>query len=76
MTTLDLRNKITVSFKSYGHYKVTIEYRNKEYSCVTTNTMAVDRMDDDYINHGMFYVSPKQALIALYNECKRKNELK
>lgn len=76
MTTSELRNRVSVQFKSYGHYLVTISYYGKEYKTVTTNTLAIDRMrDDDGIDNGKVYVTPKQALEALYNECKRNNSL-
>jgi len=75
MTTQELKNRITTIFSGYGHQKVTIEFRNKTYSCITTNTIATDRIGDEEIRPNAFYVTEKQALLALWDECKRKNNL-
>lgn len=43
MTTQELQNHIvTIRWNGYGAYKVTIEYRNKNYSCLSHNSMAYD----------------------------------
>ena len=77
MTTQELNSKISFRFSGYGHFKVTIEYRGQEYTCTTTNTMAIDRINDD--NDGRsyegFYSTKKQALLSLWEECKRANHL-
>jgi hypothetical protein len=75
MTTSQLKDRINTQFAGHGHFKVTIDFRGKEYSCTTTDTMAIDRIGDDTIDKKRFYVSEKQALTALWNECKRKNDL-
>lgn len=75
MTTSQLKDKIRTSFAGHGHFKVEIEYRGKKYNCTTTDTMAIDKIGDDRIEPKAFYVSEKQALMALWNECKRKNDL-
>ena len=75
MTTTQLKNRINTQFAGKGHFKVTIDFRGKEYSCTTTDTMAIDMIGDDTIDKKRFYVSEKQALTALWNECKRKNDL-
>lgn len=75
MKTQELKNKITTSFSGYGHFKVTIEYRGKKYNCITTNTMAIDKIGEEKREYKLFYFTEKQALTALYNECKRKNDL-
>lgn len=76
MTTRELKNKVSTSFKSYGHFNVEITYRAKQYTCTTTNTMAIDRISDDRITPDKYYVTEKQALMALWDECKLKNDLK
>lgn len=63
----------------YGHYKVTFVYKGKEISCITTNTLALDRINSQDIytpNMERYTYTEKQALQALYNECKEKNNLK
>jgi len=67
MTTQQLSTRIDLRLSSYGHYRVTIQYRNKQYSCTTTNTMAVDRINSDEPD--------KSALLSLWNECKSANNL-
>jgi hypothetical protein len=74
MTTQQFYHRIDLRLSSYGHYRVTIQYRNKQYSCTTTNSMAVDRLNSD--ERMTFYPTEKSALIALWNECKRANNLK
>jgi hypothetical protein len=67
MTTQQLSTRIDLRLTSYGHYRVTIQYRGKQYSCTTTNTMAVDRINSDEPD--------KSALLSLWNECKSANNL-
>ena len=69
--------QITIQFSGYGHFKVSTTFRGKEYSTVTTNTLAVDRYKDDEtpVTRGKFYNSRNQAAQALYNEIKRANNL-
>lgn len=75
MTTQELKSRITTRFSGYGHYKVTIEYRGKEYSCITTNMSAIDRIGDDEVRLKDWYPTEKQALLALWDECKLANNL-
>ena len=73
MTTQELLNRINVSkTSSYGHYKVTITFRNKKYNCISTNSVAYDRhLDED--SKGIY--TQKEALKTFWYECKRKNNL-
>lgn len=75
MTTQQLKNRISTQFSGYGHFKVTINYRNKTYTCITTNTMAIDKIGDEQRTPKEFYTTEKEALLSLYNECKRANDL-
>jgi hypothetical protein len=59
---------------SYGHYKVTIQYRGKEYSCISTDSQAFDRYLDGDATRGHY--TQKDALKAFWNECKRRNNLR
>lgn len=75
MTTQELLNRIDAcTTTSYGHYKVTIQYRGKKYSCITTNSEAYDRYNDEE-RKGNRYYSQLDALKDLWRECKRKNNL-
>lgn len=79
MTTQELRGRITIQWKGYGTYKVTIEYRGKCYSCTSHNSLAYDRIKgyaDEVPDRALkdFYTY-KGALLALYDECKRANNL-
>jgi len=75
MTTAQLSQRIDASrTTSYGHYKVTIQYRGKQYSCISTDSMAYDRyMDEDAKGRGIY--TQLDALKSFWNECKRKNNL-
>lgn len=76
MKTLNqLKKIVSFGFSGYGHNRIAIIYRGKEYTCKSTNTIATDRIksDDGSANYGY---TEKQAYIALYNECKRANNLK
>lgn len=71
MTLRELENRVTIGVVLQGHFKVTIEYRGKSYSCISTDTLASDciRYDDKS------YYTRKQAFQALYDYCKTKNDL-
>lgn len=79
MTTKELKRRVRdIGFAGYGHHKIEILYRGKYYTCVTTNTLATDRLRGegeipDKTKSGFYTL--KEALYALYNECKRKNSL-
>lgn len=75
MTTSQLKDKISTSFAGQGHFKITIDFKGKKYHCTTNNTMAIDKIGDETKTPKSFYVSEKQALLALWNECKRSNNL-
>lgn len=78
MTTKQLINKLSFAFSSYGCYYVGIIYRGKPYRCTSTNTQALDRINDDNdgINNDAYYKTKKQAFMSLYNECKQANNLR
>lgn len=78
LTLKQLERKVSFSFAGYGHKTISIEYRGKEYKCTSTNTLATDRINDtnDNYNKDSFFTTKKQAYLSLYNECKRKNDLK
>ena len=74
MSTSELQQRIDVrTTNSYGHYKVTIQFRGKQYSCITTDALAYDRYLDD---EAKGFYTQRRACLALWNECKRKNNLR
>ena len=77
MTTTQLQKKVSFGFSGYGHQRVVITFRGKEYHCTSTNTDATDRImdDNDGINNNTYYTTKKQALMSLFNECKQANNL-
>jgi hypothetical protein len=78
MNTTQLQRKVSFGFAGYGHQRVVITYRGKEYKCTSSNTQATDRIkdDNDGINNDKYYKTKKQAFMSLYNECKRANNLR
>lgn len=81
MKTRDLENKVVyVGVCLSGQFMIQIEYRGKRYGCRSNNTLAYDRYkNSDYFlsdKQSMYGYTYKQALLAMYEECKRKNNLK
>jgi hypothetical protein len=78
MNTQQLQRKVSFGFSGYGHNKVVITFRGKQYKFTSTDTDATDRImdDDDGINNDKYYKTKKQAFMSLYNECKRANNLR
>lgn len=79
MNTEKLRRRISIRWKGYGTYRITIEYRGKTYSCTSHNSLAYDRIRgyaDSVSDRTVrdFYTF-KGALKALWDECKRANGL-
>lgn len=58
-----------------GVYRVWIRYRGYAYQCYSTNSMAYDTIKSDGACKN-YYRTQKQALQALYDECKAANNLK
>ena len=78
MTKQELLNKVSISRKGYGTYDVTTEFRGKNYSCTSNDTMAYDRIkSNDSMSEyrSEFGYTYKQALEAFYDDCKRINNL-
>lgn len=78
MTLDQLRAQVREEWCGYGTHKVFIIWHGKEYSCLTHNTLATDRLrhrderDSRCVEGGG---TEKQAYVALWEECKRKNRL-
>ena len=75
MNTTQLHQNVSIFPAGHGHFKITISFRGKEYKCTTTNTMAIDRKDEEERTLNGYYTTQKAALQSLYNECKLKNNL-
>ena len=41
------RNPLSVTFQSYGHWKIVTTYYGTEISCITTDSKAVDDYNDE-----------------------------
>lgn len=78
MTIQELSKIVNVARGNwYGHYSVTIKYRNRTYICTSTNSLAWDRIhstDASPIEVVCSYTL-RQAYLAFYNECRAKNNL-
>ena len=66
---------------NYEAFIVTIYYRNRKYSCSSSNSLAYKRMLKSVLNEMgnnvvMNSYTLKAAYMAFYNECKIKNGLK
>ncbi len=66
---------ITILPAGYGHNKITVTYRGKEYSTITNNTLATDRVNDDKYARDR-RMSCAEAHERLLAEIKRDNNLK
>lgn len=75
MTTKDLQDKMVIGTCLRGQFTVTIKFRGNTYSCKSNDTTAYDCICDDD-GEFWYYPSKKQALLALWRECKRANNLK
>jgi len=65
---------VSFGFSGYGHYKVNIVYRGKQYKCTTTNMEAIDAAKEGDNEKGR--LTRRQAFLSLYNEVKRANNLR
>ncbi|DBA55409.1 TPA_asm: hypothetical protein [Porphyromonas phage phage017a_JCVISC001] len=80
MTLKELKKRTRfMPMQARGSYRIVIEFRGREYACVSQNTLAVDRIKaadclppvtpDDY------FTTEKKAYESLYIECKLKHNL-
>jgi hypothetical protein len=66
---------LLLSPSGHGHYRVTIEFRGKEYSATTSNMPLVDAYKNNEGRQNYHGYTKRQASIALFNEVKRANSL-
>lgn len=75
-TLTDLKNRMTVDKTvGYNNYLVTIRHRNYVYKCLSHNSLAYDMLDWEPGEEKNVYNSQREAWQALYDECRRKNNL-
>ena len=75
MTTQQLYDRMRIGFCASGQFSVEIDFRGNTYRCKSNNTLAYDCIRSEN-GELIGYSSEKQALLSLWNECKRKNDLK
>lgn len=73
MTLQQLKDRVKISTVLRGQFKIYITYKNHEYWCYSNNTLATDDYKSE--EHRSFYKTDKQCLMAMYDECMRKNHL-
>ena len=77
MTIQEYRDRTKVERIGTCQYRVTITYYGKKYTCMSNNSTAWDRLDDDRYpdNYRIGFHTNKEAWRAFYEECKRGNHL-
>lgn len=74
----ELSKKVKIYKESYGWYRIWIFYRERSYTCSSSNSSAYDRiMVDDDISHKkkLYGLTLCQAYKRFYDECKIHNNL-
>jgi hypothetical protein len=66
---------ITLQPAGHGYYKITIEFRGKEYSTITSNMPLVDAYKNNQGRENQGGYTKRQASIALFNNVKQSNNL-
>lgn len=68
-----LFDKIVIRRKGFGIYRISIFYRNKWYSVSSNNTLAYDRINNNYLygeKQSVYGYTLRQAYLSFYNEVK------
>lgn len=73
MTLKELRSRVRLGTCLQGHFAVTISYRGKSCTCISTDTQAYDTIRG--YGDGDDYYTEKQAYQALYDYCKSEKGL-
>lgn len=66
MTIAELKDHVyNIVFSGFGHFRYTLCYYGKEYTCVTNDTISVDRINegDEFGSRGL-----RQAYESLYEQ--------
>lgn len=64
------RNTITCTPAGYGHYRISMMYRGREISCITTNMPAIDNYKSDPDEKHWWYMRRKRVNIG-YEDLRR-----
>lgn len=77
MIFADLKKRFSKEKLSEGKYKISFTRRSSHISCISTNMRAIKLTDSDknIRDKSNFYPSQRDALEALYMECKEVNSL-
>ena len=67
-------NYLRLEFRSYGHYRIILEYYGKEISCITTNMPAVDDYKSEDGERDGRELRTKRGYEALRDEVIRKHK--
>ena len=71
-----MKNNLRSKKVSTGHFQISIDIEDEQFSTVTTNTMAIDAaFDEDYNGSGRVYESSEEAQNALIREIRNENGL-
>ena len=73
MTKKELKERVELGVCVRGHFKVTITYRGRKYTCTSDNTYLYDIIESEGSDYPMKGV--RNALDSLYFECKMRNGL-
>lgn len=68
-------NYISILPSGYGHWKISMEYRKKTISCVTSNSTAIDDYRSDEFEKDGRVLRKKRGYECLKSELVRKNYL-
>lgn len=78
MRLSELKERVSFIRSGHGHFTVTIEYRGNKYNATSTNTIVIDRINNQDVSEmsiANYGYTLKQAYISLYDEVKIKNNL-
>lgn len=64
---------LRIEMKGYGHWRVSMQYRNKNLSCITTDSQAIDDYMSDEDERDGRVLRKKRGYEALKSEILRKN---
>ena len=80
MSIDELKKRIGITERpGYNSYRVEVEWYGRTYWCISTNSLAWDRIQSDNTipaNKSVGTYTLRQAYIAFRDECLRKNGLK
>lgn len=79
MTLQEIKSRFSIrSAVGYGRYNIFIRYRRRYYHCISTDTVARDRLSVEgrvTDSSRVCGLTLRQAYERFFNECMRKNNL-